>query len=45
MTLLEEKFNKDIGAVLHKIKEQTLYATKNNTIVYHIDPGTYLLRY
>jgi hypothetical protein len=37
MTPIEEKFNKDIGSVLHKIKEQALYATKDNPIVYHID--------
>lgn len=37
MTPLEEKFNKDIGSVLHKIKEQALYATKDNPLVYHID--------
>lgn len=37
ITPIEEKFNKDVGFVLHKIKEQSLYATKDNPVVYHID--------
>lgn len=37
MTPIEEKFNKEVGFVLHKIKEQALYTTKDNSIVYHID--------
>lgn len=37
VTPIEEKFNRDIGSVLHKIKEQALYTTKDSPIVYYID--------
>ena len=37
MTPIEEKFNKDIGFVLHKIKEQALYTAKDYPIVYYIN--------
>jgi hypothetical protein len=37
MTPIEEKFNKEVGFVLHKIKEQALYTAKYSPIVYYIN--------